>query len=102
MASPHCRVKTFSRAQGKSAIAAAAYRSGEKLRDERTDELKDYSRKSGVLHSEIILPSGAPEWAKDREKLWNAVERSEDKSTTPHKARAAQELELALPCETHA
>ena len=99
MASPHCRVKTFSRAQGKSAIAAAAYRSGEKLRDERTDELKDYSRKSGVLHSEIILPSGAPEWAKDREKLWNAVERSEDKSTTPHKARAAQELELALPCE---
>jgi hypothetical protein len=61
--------------------------------------LKDYSRKSGVLHSEIVLPKDAPEWAKDREKLWNAVERSEDKSTTPHKARVAQELELALPCE---
>lgn len=99
MASPHCRVKNFSRSTGQSAVASAAYRSAEKLRDERTDELKDYSRKSGVLHSEIILPKDAPAWAKDREKLWNAVERSEDKSTTPHKARVAQELELALPCE---
>jgi hypothetical protein len=99
VASPHCRVKNFSRSKGQSAIACAAYRAGDKLRDERTDELKDYSRKHGVLHSEIVLPKDAPEWAKNREQLWNAVERSEDKSTTPHKARAAQELELALPCE---
>lgn len=99
MASPHCRCNTFSRSAGQSAVAASAYRSAEKLRDERTDELKDYSHKQGVLHSEIILPKGAPDWAKDREKLWNAAERSEDKSTQPQKARVAQELELALPHE---
>lgn len=99
MASPHCRIKNFSRSKGQSAVACAAYRSSDKLRDERTGELKDYSRKQGVLHSEIILPQGAPDWAKDREKLWNAVERSEDKSTRPQQARVAQELELALPHE---
>jgi hypothetical protein len=91
--------KNFKRSAGKSAIAAAAYRAGEKLRDERTDEIKDYTHKGGVLHSEIILPKGAPEWAKDREKLWNAVERREDLSTRSAQARVAQEVEIALPHE---
>ena len=99
MASYHLTHKNFSRAKGQSAVACAAYRSGDKLRDERTDELKDYSRKQGVLHSEIILPKDAPEWANDREKLWNAVERREDLSTRPDKTRVAQEVEIALPHE---
>ena len=99
MAIPHLSHKNFLRSSGKSAVAAAAYRSGEILRDERTDELKDYSRKRGVLHSEILLPKDAPEWSKDREQLWNAVERREDQSTRRAQARVAQEIEIALPHE---
>jgi len=55
----------------------------EKLRDERTGELKDYIRKDGPLFSGIFAPKDAPEWTHDRAKLWNAVERAEDKSTRP-------------------
>jgi hypothetical protein len=58
-------------AQGRSAVACAAYRSGERLMDERYDKIQDYSRKDDIVHEEILLPENAPEWMADREKLWN-------------------------------
>src|SRR5260364_167505 len=63
----------ISRAAGQSAVAAAAYRSGEKLLDERTGEIKDYSRRSGVVSAELVMPDGADvDWT--RERLWNQAE----------------------------
>jgi hypothetical protein len=55
----HLTVKCMSRSKGQSATAAAAYRSAQKIRDERTGELHDYSRKGGVLHRELVTPEGA-------------------------------------------
>ena len=74
MAIYHLSVKTISRSSGRSATGAAAYRAGARIKDERTGELFDYRRRKGVLHTEIVLPSGAPSWAADRERLWNAAE----------------------------
>ena len=62
---------------GQSAVAAAAYRAGEKLHSEYYGEDSDYTRKGGVICSEILLPSHAPPEYADRETLWNAVEKAE-------------------------
>src|SRR3546814_3673481 len=62
---------------GRSATAAAAYRAGVEITDERTGLVHDYTRKQGVEHSELMLPTDAPEWAADRERLWNAAELAE-------------------------
>jgi ATP-dependent exoDNAse (exonuclease V) alpha subunit len=91
----HLSVKTISRASGRSATAAAAYRSGEKIIDERTGEIHDYTRKQGVEHSEIVLPKNAPEWANDSNTLWNAVEQAE----TRKNSTVAREFEIAIPKE---
>ena len=77
MAIYHCTVKIISRSSGRSAVGAAAYRAGEKLENERDGRTHNYTRKDGVVHTEIMTPENAPEWAKDREKLWNEVERAE-------------------------
>lgn len=95
MASYHLSVKTISRSHGRSATAAAAYRSGEKIIDERTGEVHDYSRKRGVDSAELVLPDDAPDWAKNREALWNAAEMSEKRKNST----VAREFEIALPCE---
>lgn len=95
MAIYHCSVKTFSRRNGQSATAAAAYRSGGKLLDEQTGELHDYRRKGGVISATLILPSHAPAWAVDRARLWNEVERAE----TRINSTVAREFEIALPHE---
>lgn len=95
MAIYHCSVKTFSRRNGQSATAAAAYRSGEKLLDEQTGELHDYRKKGGVISATMILPSHAPAWASDRARLWNEVERAE----TRINSTVAREFEIALPHE---
>jgi hypothetical protein len=58
----HLSVKTISRSAGRSATAAAAYRAGVKITDERTGEIHDYTRKGGVESADIVLPDGAPEW----------------------------------------
>ena len=83
----------------KDALGAAAYRSGDILTaDGARDDgalVHDYSRKSGVVHSEILVPEQAPPWMGDRERLWNAVEASEKR----HDARLAREIQLALPRE---
>jgi ATP-dependent exoDNAse (exonuclease V) alpha subunit len=87
------------RSAGRTATGAAAYRAGERLRDERTGELYNYSRRRDVLHKEIVLPArvmgSAPPWSLDRELLWNAVERAE----TRRDSRVAREFLLSLPPE---
>jgi hypothetical protein len=93
----------ISRSDGKSIVAAAAYRSANKLLDERTGDIKDYSRRHrSVLYTQILTPENAPEWMRDRQRLWNAVERREDRSTKPGTAQLARDIELSLPYElTH-
>ena len=76
-------------------MAAAAYRSGSRLRDERLGREQDFSAKRGVVHSEVILPENAPQAWSDRERLWNAVEASEVRKD----AQLAREVEFALPRE---
>ncbi len=93
------QVTPISRSAGRTATGAAAYRAGERLRDERTGELYNYSRRRDVLHKEIVLPSQvighAPAWSLDRGPLWNAAERAE----TRRDARVAREFLLSLPPE---
>ena len=72
-------VKTVSRSAGRSVVAAAAYRAAKNIADNRLGVVWDFTRKYGVVHSEIIAPTDAPSWARDRAELWNAAERAEDK-----------------------
>ncbi|MFR2486152.1 MAG: MobQ family relaxase [Hungatella sp.] len=95
MAIYHCSIKIVSRGKGKSAVAAAAYRSGEKLINEWDGMTHDYTRKGGVVHTEIILPPHAPPSFSDRSTLWNSVELNEKAGN----AQLARELEIALPIE---
>jgi ATP-dependent exoDNAse (exonuclease V) alpha subunit len=91
----HLSVKTISRSAGRSATAAAAYRSGVEIADQRTGEVHDYTRKRGIAHTELVLPAGAPEWAADRAAVWNAAEQAE----TRKNSTVAREFEIALPAE---
>ncbi|MGY4456040.1 hypothetical protein ACVWZR_010764, partial [Bradyrhizobium sp. i1.3.1] len=92
----HASMKPVSRASGRSAVASAAYRAGERLTNERDGITHDFTRKEGVEHAEIVLPEGVnAEWARSRAKLWNAAEFAESRKD----ARVARELEIALPHE---
>ncbi|HUD90739.1 MobQ family relaxase, partial [Sphingobium sp.] len=95
MAIYHFSAKVISRAVGSSAVAAAAYRSASRLRDDRLDRHHDFSNKAGVVHSEVLLPDGAPEEWRDRERLWNDVEAVEVRKD----AQLAREVEFAIPRE---
>lgn len=95
MAIFHFSAKVIGRSSGRSSVAAAAYRAGEKLKDERLDRAHDFTDKAGVIHSEVMLPEGAPAEFADREKLWNAVEKAEKRKD----AQLAREVEFALPRE---
>lgn len=95
MAIYHCSIKIISRGKGKSAVAAAAYRAGEKITNEFDGEIHDFTRKGGVVHTEILLPAHAPAEYADRATLWNAVEKIEKAKN----AQLAREIELALPRE---
>jgi hypothetical protein len=77
MALFHFTVTQTKRSKGQSAIASAAYRSGEKLYSEYYGEYSDYTRKRGVICSDILLPPHAPKEYADRQTLWNAVEKAE-------------------------
>jgi ATP-dependent exoDNAse (exonuclease V) alpha subunit len=92
-------MKTFGRAGGSSAASAAAYRAGERIRDERTGKTYDHSERQDVMHKEIVLPSKFAgddiAWARDRSSLWNAAEAVE----TRKNARIAREYLVALPVE---
>ncbi|MBR2174236.1 Ti-type conjugative transfer relaxase TraA [Sphingopyxis sp.] len=95
MAIFHFSAKVIGRAAGRSAVAAAAYRAGERLHDERLDRDHDFRAKSGVEHNEIMLPEGAPERFSDRETLWNEVEGCEKRKD----AQLAREVEFSIPRE---
>jgi hypothetical protein len=98
MASFHLAVKTIGRSAGRSATAAAAYRAGVEIADERTGIVHDYTRKQGIEHREIVAPADAPDWARDRAALWNAAEQAE----TRKNSTVAREYEIALPAELSA
>ncbi len=92
-------LKTFGRANGSSAVSAAAYRAGERIRDERSGRTYDHSSRQDVMHKEIILPgefsAAQVSWARDRANLWNTAESTETRSN----ARVAREYLVALPVE---
>ena len=92
-------VKPITRAHGRSSTAAAAYRSCSLIRDERTAEVHDYTRKRGLEHAEIVLPTSAAkrdiQWARNRQQLWNAAEVAEKRRDS----RVAREYEVAVPHE---
>lgn len=89
------RVQQIKRSNGQSPVAAAAYRAGERLHDERQGMTHDYSRKSGVVHKEIMLPENAPAWARklSRESLWNMVDKMERRKDS----QTAREIRVMLP-----
>lgn len=95
MAIYHCSIKIGSRAKGQSAVAASAYRSGKKLTDKETGLISDYTRKSGIVFSEISLCKNAPSEYSNRETLWNVVHSIEKNKN----AQLWREFEVALPKE---
>ena len=95
MAIYHCSTKTVNRSSGRTAVASSAYRAGEKLEDERTGLTHDFTRKNGVVHSEIISNLDTEI---DRGELWNLAEKTENRKD----ARTAREWVIALPDELDA
>ncbi len=95
MAIYHFSAKVISRANGSSAVASAAYRSASELHDDRLGRDHDFSNKAGVIHSEVMLPEGAPERLNDRSTLWNEVEAGEKRKD----AQLAREVEFSIPRE---
>lgn len=101
MAIFHMQINTVSRSSGRNAPASAAYRAGERIRNERTGALYDHRSRRDVLHKEIVLPARLgtpPAWAQDRASLWNAAERIESQQNS----RVAREYMVALPAELSA
>ena len=95
MAIYHLSIKIISRGKGKSAVAASAYRSGEKIKNEYDGIVHDFTRKGGIAHTEILLPENAPQEFLDRGTLWNSVEKIEKSKNS----QLAREIEVALPKE---
>ena len=95
MAIFHFPVSIVSRGKGQSAVAKAAYNAREKLENEKTGELHDYTRAEGLAFSGIFAPKDAPDWVQDREKLWSEVERVENRKNS----QLARSIEIGLPHE---
>jgi hypothetical protein len=94
----HHSTKLIKRGDGKSAVAAAAYRSGEKIVDRRTGITHDYTKKVGVEKTEILIPievTGDNFWLLDRTQLWNKIEEVEKR----YDAQLAREIDIAVPVE---
>ena len=91
MAISHARVKPFSRAKGHSSVAAAAYRAGLLLVDEKTGARHDYRRRGGVVETRCVVPTDAPDWSMVPAQLWSAAEQAERRKD----ATVASEFELA-------
>jgi ATP-dependent exoDNAse (exonuclease V) alpha subunit len=95
----YLQINSLSRGAGRRATAAAAYRAGERIRDERSRVLHNFSRRRDVQHTEIFLPEHLEarglSWARNREKLWNAAEHAEKR----HNSRVAREYQVMLPAE---
>ena len=95
MALYHFHVGQVKRSAGQSVIESAAYRAGERLYSERYGEHSDYTRKGGVVYTEILLPPHAPHEYADRQTLWNAVEAAERGKN----AQLAYSFDIALQNE---
>ena len=95
MAIYHLSVTPVQRSKGHSAVAGAAYRSGSVLQEQSTGLTHDYTRKRGIVQSQIIAPENAPDWTHDRAQLWNRAELAEKRKD----AQPAREIRLALPAE---
>ena len=67
MAIFHCSIKIIGRSKGQSSVASSSYRAGEKMLDQETGIVHDYTRKQGIVYSEVLLPSFAPKEYKNRE-----------------------------------
>lgn len=94
----HACAKQIQRSHGRSAVAAAAYRAGACLEDERTGLIHDYRRKQGVELTRLYAPEGAADFTRDRGALWNAAEWKENRSNSC----TARELEVGFPAEFNA
>ena len=95
MAIYHLSIKIISRGKNKSAVAASAYRSGEKIKNEYDGIVHDFTRKGGIAYTEILLPQNAPQEFTNRSVLWNSVEKIEKSKNS----QLAREIEIALPKE---
>lgn len=95
MAIFHMSAQTISRSKGHSSVAAAAYRHGEKMTDEHTGEIHDYSKKKGISDSVILIPERADQRFLKPEYLWNTIEKNEKRKD----AQLAREFNIALPVE---
>lgn len=93
MAIFRCQFNIVQRSSGRSVVAAAAYRAGERLLDRKAGVMHDYRHKRDVVHREILAPQGAPDWIQDREELWNQVEALEKRKD----AQLARECQVAFP-----
>jgi hypothetical protein len=93
----YMNVQIIGRSAGRTATGAAAYRAGERIVDERTGQVFDYTRRRGEIETEILAPEGAPAWVQDRSRLWNEVERAERRGD----AQVAREMVVAFPQELH-
>lgn len=99
MALFYLQIQSVSRGAGRSSTASAAYRAGERIRDERTNTVHNHARRRDVLHTEIFVPQQLAdqplEWARNRERLWNTAEHAEKR----HNSRVAREFVVNLPAE---
>ena len=95
MAIYHFSAQVISRRTGRSSTAAAAYRAGEIVLDENTGEIHDYTRKRGVIRTEILAPRGSPAWVFDRSQLWSRVELGENRKDS----QVCREIEISIPYE---
>ena len=91
----HFSAQIISRRTGRSSTAAAAYRAGEIVLDENTGEIHDYTRKRGVIRTEILAPRGSPTWVFDRSQLWSRVELGENRKDS----QVCREIEISIPHE---
>jgi MobA/MobL family len=93
------QITSIARGSGPSSVGAAAYRAGERIRDDRTNEVHNHSRRKDVTHSEIMLPGDLAgqnmDWALNRASLWNSVENAESRKNS----RVATEIQVTLPFE---
>ena len=95
MADYHFAATLICRSKGQSVVAAASYRAGIVLEDERLGKTFDYTRRRGVQHTEIRTPASTPDWMRDRGQLWNAIEKVEKRRDS----QLARSLDIALPYE---
>jgi hypothetical protein len=91
----YLNAQVIGRSAGRTATGAAAYRAGERIHDERTGQIYDYTRRRGDIETEILAPAGAPDWVQDRVQLWNQVEKVERRGD----AQLAREIVVAIPKE---